>query len=287
MTTPPEVTGPEPTPLGPKAVEPVDAAPPPADKAVPAAKKPDIPSKLVGDAKTAKPLATAKNGSSKRSPLVVSGVVAGVLLAGVAGWSMLGNRGSSVGNAPEATPVVTAPTEGPGSITVNDGQAVDLNMGTDALATGNVVAPTADAAAKTPVKTAPLPADVRKKTPKVEQAATAVIAATTPESDSDSSSSASASSSKISQLAAVIDDGRSMAKQVIRMGRDRSGADGSDDERKAYQQRQANAKLAVGYDNYLASLKNLSRGVTSDKQADKLIGQAKQTRAYLVFLSRR
>ena len=287
MTTPPEVTGPEPTPPGPKVAQPVDAASPPADKAVPAAKKPDIPSKLVGDAKTAKPLATAKNGSSKRSPLVVSGVVAGVLLAGVAGWSMLGNRGSSVGNAPEATPVVTAPTEGPGSITVNDGQAVDLNMGTDALATGNVVAPTADAAAKTPVKTAPLPADVRKKTPKVEQAATAVIAATTPESDSDSSSSASASSSKISQLAAVNDDGRSMAKQVIRMGRDRSGADGSDDERKAYQQRQANAKLAVGYDNYLASLKNLSRGVTSDKQADKLIGQAKQTRAYLVFLSRR
>ena len=282
--TSPQVTSAEPTPPAPKPIE-ESAAASPSDKAKTAIKAADVPTKVPPEAKGAKPTATDKDGASKRSPLVVSAVVSGFLLAGVAGWSMMGNRGSSVANAPEAAPIVTAPIDGPESITVNDGQAVDLNMAANALAADNLAAPAADVALKTPVKV--VPTEERKKKPKVEQVATAAIAATAPESASDSSSSASALPSKIAQLSAVIDDGRGMAKQVIRMGRDRSGATGSDEERKNFQLRQSNAQLAVGYDNYLATLKNLARGAASDKQADKLLGQAKQTRAYLVFLVKR
>ncbi|WP_309610278.1 protein kinase domain-containing protein [Sphingomonas sp.] len=282
--TPPQVTSAEPTPPASKPTEELAAASPP-DKAKTAVKAADAPTKVPPDAKAAKLPATDKDGASKRSPLVVSAVVSGLLLAGVAGWSMMGYRGSSVANAPEAAPIVTAPIDGPASITVNDGQAVDLNMAANPLAADNLVAPAADAAVKAPVKAVPV--EEHKKKPKVEQVATAAIPATAPESASDGSSSAGASSSKIAQLSAVIDDGRGMAKQVIRIGRDRSGANGSDEERKNYQLRQSNAQLAVGYDNYLATLKNLARGAQSDKQADKLLGQAKQTRAYLVFLVKR
>ena len=285
VPTPPAVTSAEPAPPAPKQTEQLAAAPPP-EKAKPGAKAAETSSQVPPNATAAKPPPAAKDGAPKRSPLVVSAVVSGLVLAGVAGWSMMGNRGTSVTIAPETSPIVTGPIDGPGSITVNDGQAIDLNTGAGALATDNVVAPTADAVVKTPVKTTVL-AEERKKKPKIEQAATAESATPSPDSASDSASAAGASSSKIAQLSAVIDDGRSMAKQVIRMGRDRNGANGSDEERKNFQLRKSNAQLAVGYDNYLASLKNLARGAASDKQADKLLGQAKQTRAYLVFLVKR
>jgi len=284
VPTAPEGKSPELAPSAPRLTEELAAASPP-DKAKPAVKVADAPTKVPSDANAAKPPATDKDGASKRSPLMVCAIVSGVLLAGVAGWSMMGNREASVANAPEAGPIVTTPSDGPGSITVNDGQAVDLNMVGNSLPMDNAIVP--DAAIKTPVKAAATPAEERKKKPKAEVAASTAIAASAPESPSESASSAVASSSKVAQLAGIIDDGRSLAKQVIRMGRDSSGPNGSDEERKSYQQRQANAKLAVGYDNYLATLKNLSRGVTSEKQADKLIGQAKQTRAYLVFLAKR
>jgi hypothetical protein len=47
-----------------------------------------------------------------------------------------------------------------------------------------------------------------------------------------------------------------------------------------------NVQLAKNYDKYLKTLKDSMRGIQSDKEADKLIKQASQTRAYIQYLSR-
>lgn len=78
--------------------------------------------------------------------------------------------------------------------------------------------------------------------------------------------SGSTSAAKIRQLNSIIDDGRSMASQVYRRGTP------------------ANVQLARDYDRYLSNLKDSGRGVKSDRDADRMIGQAKQTRAYLSYL---
>jgi len=84
------------------------------------------------------------------------------------------------------------------------------------------------------------------------------------------------SPSKMAQFNGIIDSGRSMAKQVIQMG---SGS-------RASQTRKANAQLARNYDKSLAVLKDSMRGVKSDREADRLIKQANQTKAYIVFLNK-
>jgi cell fate (sporulation/competence/biofilm development) regulator YlbF (YheA/YmcA/DUF963 family) len=47
-----------------------------------------------------------------------------------------------------------------------------------------------------------------------------------------------------------------------------------------------NADMAKNYDKYLKTLKDSMRGIQSDKEADKLIKQANQTRAYIQYLVR-
>jgi hypothetical protein len=47
-----------------------------------------------------------------------------------------------------------------------------------------------------------------------------------------------------------------------------------------------NAALAKSYDANLKTLRDSMRGINSEREADRLIAQAKQTRAYVVFLSR-
>ena len=88
-------------------------------------------------------------------------------------------------------------------------------------------------------------------------------------------SSTGLSAGKIAQLNAVIDGARSLAKQVIRMGDHSSNAT-----------RKANAGLAKNYDKYLANLRDSGRGVKSDKDAERLIKEANQTKAYIVFLNK-
>jgi len=82
----------------------------------------------------------------------------------------------------------------------------------------------------------------------------------------DAAPAASGTSGKIRQLESIIADGRSMASQVIRKGTP------------------ANVQLARGYDRYLANLKDSSRGIKTDREADAMIAQAKRTRAYLQYL---
>jgi hypothetical protein len=45
-----------------------------------------------------------------------------------------------------------------------------------------------------------------------------------------------------------------------------------------------NAALAKSYDANLKTLRDSIRGVSSDREADRLIKQANQTRAYVKFL---
>ena len=84
------------------------------------------------------------------------------------------------------------------------------------------------------------------------------------------------SPAKMGQFNGIVDSGRSLAKQVIQMG---SGSSASPT-------RKANAQLARSYDKSLATLKDSMRGVKSDREADRLIKQANQTKAYIVFLNK-
>lgn len=84
--------------------------------------------------------------------------------------------------------------------------------------------------------------------------------------DSSTANGGGVSSAKLAQFNATVDEGRSMAKQAMRS----SNKD--------------NAALARNYDKYLKSLKDSGRGIRSDKEADALIKQANQTKAYIQFL---
>ena len=76
------------------------------------------------------------------------------------------------------------------------------------------------------------------------------------------------SPAKLSQFYSIVDDARGMAKRVMRSSNSQ------------------NASLARSYDANLKTLRDLIRGVNSDKDADRLIKQANQTRAYVQYLYR-
>ena len=104
---------------------------------------------------------------------------------------------------------------------------------------------------------------------------TAVAAKPAAKEETPTTSTTSVSPGKIAQFNAIVDGARGMAKQVMRMG-----------ERSSDATRKANAALARNYDSYLANLKDSGRGAKSDREADKLIKQANQTKAYIVFLNK-
>ena len=83
-----------------------------------------------------------------------------------------------------------------------------------------------------------------------------------------SSSSGGVSPAKMSQFQSIVSEANAMASDVMRSGS------------------RENATLARGYNKYLGTLKNSMRGADSDRDADRLITSAKQTRAYLVFLQK-
>ena len=108
--------------------------------------------------------------------------------------------------------------------------------------------------------------------PTTTKTVTATPAQTTSAPAETSSASTSLSPSKTAQFNSVIDSGRGMARQVMRF--EKSGTPAQKE----------NAKLARNYDRYLANLKDSFRGVKSDREADRLISDAKKTNAYLTFL---
>ena len=154
-----------------------------------------------------------------------------------------------------------------------------LAFNTAALAASNLrTGATRVAEAPTETKL-PKPTDTRVAPTTPTRAATASTA-------SPSSVEGEATSAQLGQLQSIISDGRGMAKDVMRMGDRKPGSGATDAEKQAYQQRRSNAALARNYDKYLASIRDSSRGVKSARDADRLIKQASQTRAYLTFLVR-
>ena len=93
----------------------------------------------------------------------------------------------------------------------------------------------------------------------------ATAAAETPSTEADTGG---VSSAKMAQFNAAVNEGRSMAKQAMRSSN------------------RQNAQMAKNYDKYLKTLRDSMRGIESDREADKLIKQANQTKAYIQFLLR-
>jgi hypothetical protein len=126
----------------------------------------------------------------------------------------------------------------------------------------------AQAASKTTAQ--PLPQAPVAATP---SATTTTVAPSAPAATTSSASSSSGpSASKQGQLSSIVSSGRSMAKDVIRMGNGGTAT------------QKANAQLAKNYDKYLANVADSARGANSDREFDELIKKANQTKAYIVFL---
>ena len=122
----------------------------------------------------------------------------------------------------------------------------------------------------------PLPQAPRTATagPTPTTVAPTAPAAPTATTTTSASSSAAASPSKRGQLSSIVASGRSMAKEVIRMGSNGTAT------------QKANAQLARNYDKYLANVADSARGANTDREVDELIKKANQTKAYIVFLHR-
>jgi serine/threonine protein kinase len=136
-------------------------------------------------------------------------------------------------------------------------QALQAEKAKSAAAQAQLTAMKKAAAKAAAAKTAP-GAPLAAK-PKNGKAAPAEITATP---------DAGVSSATLSQFNATVDDARAMAKSVMRSG---SGQ---------------NVQLARNYDSYLKTLKASMRGIETEKEAQKLLKQANQTRAYIVFLQK-
>lgn len=121
------------------------------------------------------------------------------------------------------------------------------------------------------------PAAVRKST-----AAAPVSVAQAPTAAAPTSSRAS-----LGQIDDIVDEGRGIAKRVIRIAeRNRPGSSATAAQRAAYELRRSNAQLARRYDENLAAVKASARGARTDSEANGLVKQASQTRAYLRFLEK-
>jgi hypothetical protein len=116
-------------------------------------------------------------------------------------------------------------------------------------------------------KTEKLP-QVPKATTAVTATTTAAPVATTTTASTSASSSSAPSASKQAQVNSIVSSGRALAKQVMASGN------------------KENARLAKNYDKYLAEVANSARGARTDAEMDRLIKEATQTKAYLVFLQR-
>jgi len=255
---------------------------------------------VAAPAKTAATAAKPAKGSGspatkrKLNPVMMTG--AGVAVLAIIGVGALTLRGG--GSKPETAPasqLTMAPDNSAATVAAlgpADATAQQANTVSNAAANATAPQPTAPTAseqanvsealrsekAKTAaaeaqlaaLKKAQARAAAAKAIPGVPAAPTRTVerkgsAAATQAS---SSSGSGVSSTKLAQFNSIVDDGRSMAKQVIRSGNAQ------------------NVQLAKNYDQYLKTLKDSMRGIQSDKEADKLIKQASQTRAYIQYLVR-
>jgi hypothetical protein len=209
--------------------------------------------------------------------VLVGAAVAVLALVGVGALTM---RGGGSKPAPVAAQPATNPTPALGPVTAAPPEAVS-NVTENAPAAQPVPdtssqqqqaiaaerAKTAAAEAqlaamrKTAAKTAPSPspaASANAASSKTKGVATAAAPAAEGE----------VSAATLGAFNSTIDDARSQARDVMRSGHGQS------------------VQLAKNYDQYLKTLKDSMRGIHTEKEAQKLLRQAQQTRAYVVFLQR-
>jgi serine/threonine protein kinase len=229
---------------------------------------------------------TAADADKKRNPMLIAAGAAAVLaLVGGGAMMLRGGSGSPDTNTVAAAGAETADAT---TFTVNDTAAAPVtNEAVSAPAeVAEAPAPAEDTAAadalrREAAKTAA--AEARLKALERAQAKAArqqAAAGSTPaKADTKKSATASAASkpaasdagvspAKLSQFYGIVDDARAQARKVIKSGNSQ------------------NAALARNYDSNLATLRASMAGIKTNAEADRLIKQAQQTRAYVQFLAR-
>jgi serine/threonine protein kinase len=230
------------------------------------------------EAKAGNRVPVAEKPARKISPLLIAGAAVGLLVIG--GSSVFLFRGgapsspaeNAAGTNAAAAQPVTDPALAPNPV---------LDAGQDTVAPPAAEQPVDQTEGDTQLRKEAAQAAAAKaqlaemkraadKAAKLQAAKTAAAAAPEPAKaepkTAASNASGGVSPGKVAQLNAIVDEGRAMAKQVMRSGNSQ------------------NAQLARNYDSYLKTAKDSMRGVSSDKEADRLIKQASQTRAYIQFL---
>ena len=253
-------------------------------------KKPVVDPAVAGAAVAASRKASGVSGAipdkTKPSIGILAGVAGAVILvAGVGAMTLGGGSSNPEGPLTQSLAEATAGTidlstdatanaadaytvagEAPAS-TVSDVEPGEDAAATAALRREAARAKTAEArlkaleraSAKSRIKTA-AEGDAPKKN--TEEASTASASAST------QSSTGKVSAAQQAQFYSTVDEGRRMAKTVIRS------------------QQGQNAKLAKNYDSYLKSLRASMRGAKTDKEAEALIKQARLYRAYIQTLEK-
>ena len=230
--------------------------------------------------KAAKAGAATPEGARKQKTAVIAGAAIAVLVAAGAGALMFrGGSGSGESTVPELN---AAATGEPGANAVLDaGQNVAVPEANQQQAEqADTTEDLRREAARAQAAEARLEELRRAQARAARQAAPgappaaartdrrATTATTNAPATTASSTGGGVSAGKMAQFNSIVADGRSMARRVIRSGNSQ------------------NAQLARNYDKYLVTLKDSMRGIDSDREADRLIKQASQTRAYIQFLDR-
>ena len=176
-----------------------------------------------------------------------------------AGAEAIGAQGAAIGADQNA--LANATQEG---LATDTGPAPAEDAQLDNLRRDAARAAAAEARLKALEKAAAKTAQARAKT----QAGTSArkAAETSVAKTAESSDGGGPSPAQLSQFYSTVDEGRSLAKKVIRSGN------------------KDNAKLARGYDSYLKNLRASMRGIKSEREADALIKQARLYRAYIQSL---
>lgn len=237
----------------------------------------------------AKPAKAANDDKARKlNPALVAGIAV-VVLAG-SGIGALMMRGGNSAPAAATQNVQTVPTNSAAVTASLDSTqpAADPNAAAANSAAPAAATPSADQAsaaqalesekAKTAAAQAQLAA-LKKAQAKAAQgqASSALAAAKTHKPGSKTTTEAAeitqtpgtgVSSAKLTQFYSIVDGALSMTKRVIRSGNSQ------------------NAALARAYDANLRTLRDSMRGISSDREADRLIKQASQTRAYVEFLAK-
>ncbi len=238
---------------------------------------------------TEKPVKTGEPATQKKKPstAVMAGAAAAVLA--VVGVGALTLRG---GNSESESGQIGAPAsnESAGTVAALGGSETTTDVNAISNEAQNVSTtqtleqvPAADALRKEQAKAAAAEAQLAALRKAQARAATAQSSpgappASTRKTDrkaaaaepaaSPAAESGGVSPAKVAQFNATIDEARSMAKQAMRSSN------------------RQNAQMAKNYDKYLKTLKASMGGIQSDSEADRLMKQANQTKAYIQFLLR-